>query len=93
MTEIESEFNQILLKIKDQNWSSKDWAEHESCDWFQTKHFCGGFEADETYENGAFTFSYYDQTNKEWWFVFEFSEFENILKNGFSSVKLFEPLK
>ena len=86
-----AEFENILKEILKENWDLKTWSAHESGDWFQTKHFCGGFEADETYENGEFNFSYYDEHEKEWWFTFKLHEVNDLFKKGFNAIQLTDP--
>ncbi len=88
-----SEFKKILMEIKDQNWSLKEWVSHEADDWFQTEHFHGGFEADESYENGVFNFSYYDESENEWWFTFRLEDIDHIMKKGLESIVLIDPEK
>eukprot|EP00767_Chilomastix_cuspidata_P000356 gnl/Chilomastix_cuspidata/10848.p1 GENE.gnl/Chilomastix_cuspidata/10848~~gnl/Chilomastix_cuspidata/10848.p1 ORF type:complete len:107 (-),score=2.63 gnl/Chilomastix_cuspidata/10848:39-332(-) len=85
------EFKNILKEIQDQRWSLSEWAGHEADDWFQTDHFHGGFEADESYEDGEFNFSFYDNNGKEWWFTFRLEEVERLLKEGFDSLDLTDP--
>ena len=88
---VTKEFKKILEEIIDQNWSLEEWAAHEADDWFQSKHFNGGFEADETYKNGEFNFSFYDQSGKEWWFTFKLNDVDCLLENGFDSIELVDP--
>ena len=85
------QFENILNEIIKQNWDSETWALHEAGGWFQTKNFCGGFEADETYKNGVFNFSYTDDNEKEWWFTFSLCEVNTLLSKGFNSIKLIDP--
>lgn len=85
------EFQGILKEIVEQDWSSEEWARHEADDWFQTEHFHGGFEADETYLNGEFNFSYYDDKKKEWWFTFKLEDVPRLQQEDFSSIKLIDP--
>ncbi|MBK8566904.1 MAG: hypothetical protein IPN76_27155 [Saprospiraceae bacterium] len=73
---IDKELRQILTEIKKENKSLEDWREIESCDMFQSNHFCGGFDSTED----AFTFSYFDGPN-EFWFQVTLEEVEQIL-NG-----------
>ena len=89
---INEEFKQIIKEIIEQKWSAAEWAGHEADDWFQTPHFEGGFEADETYENGEFNFSHTDAEGKEWWFTFSLGDISNLMESGFSAVKLVDPV-
>ncbi|MCP4708769.1 MAG: hypothetical protein GY869_09105 [Planctomycetes bacterium] len=77
---IDNELESILNEITTQDWNKKTWAAHESGDWFQSKHYRGGFEADETYEDGEFNFSYYDENDKEWWFTFSLDDVSKLYK-------------
>lgn len=87
----ETEFAQILREISDQGWSLEQWAQHEAGDWFQTEHFLGGFEAEKSYRDGQFTFTYYDQHRKEWWFTFRLEDVETLRAKGFKSIFLIDP--
>lgn len=88
MSVSEAQFESILLEIKGQNWSSADWAGHEADDWFQSENFIGGFEANESYKDGEFSFAYYDTSGKEWWFSFTLLEVESLLDKGFAAIEL-----
>ncbi|RYD85063.1 MAG: hypothetical protein EOP84_03685 [Verrucomicrobiaceae bacterium] len=87
----ETEFAQILREISDQGWSLEQWAQHEAGDWFQTEHFLGGFDADKSHRDGQFTFTYYDQHRKEWWFTFALEGVETLKVLGFKRVSLIDP--
>ncbi len=50
---IDDELRNICREIQRDNRTVAEWAEIESCDWFQTAHYCGGFDATEM----EFTFS------------------------------------
>ncbi|HRJ90468.1 MAG TPA: hypothetical protein PLN05_16810 [Pyrinomonadaceae bacterium] len=77
--ELESIFAMILLEDKSEN----EWAEIESDDMFQSKHFCGGFDATER----AFCFSYYDDDGIEYWFQLSLSEILVIVEQGSGVIK------
>ncbi len=49
----EEEFRAICKEIVTAKMSIQDWRDTESCDEFQSRHFCGGFDACED----AFCFS------------------------------------
>jgi len=59
-----NEFISICNQIKDKGFSIEQWREIESSDMFQTEHFCGGFDADES----EFCFSYFAEDGSEYWF-------------------------
>jgi hypothetical protein len=59
---ITEELKAILREILEENRSVSEWAEIESDDTYQTKNYCGGFDATE----GAFCFSFYDKDKKEY---------------------------
>jgi len=86
-----SEFLGICQEIVAQHWSPSEWAAHEAGDWFQTEHFEGGFEADETYENGEFNFSFHDESGKEWWFTFSLKDVSRFLSDNSPSITLIDP--
>jgi hypothetical protein len=50
---IDDELRNICREIQRDNRTVAEWTEIESCDWFQTAHYCGGFDATEM----EFTFS------------------------------------
>ena len=47
--------------------SKNEWADIESCDQFQSDHYCGGFDASDM----AFTFSFFAEDGREFWFYFD----------------------
>ena len=51
--EIDEELRGICRDILDDNRTIAEWAELEASDWFQTAHYCGGFDA--TDKHFAFT--------------------------------------
>jgi hypothetical protein len=67
--------------------SVAEWAAFESCDQFQSPHYCGGFEADE----GAFCFSYYDLSGVESWFTLSLSQAQAIAHGASLGLELREP--
>jgi hypothetical protein len=74
---VSDEFKTICENIIKENKSCKEWAMIESDDMFQTKSYCGGYDADED----AFCFSYYDMNNAEYWFQVDLEEINKILNN------------
>lgn len=73
--EIDQEFIEICSRIMNEKKSEEEWALLESSDMFQTKHFCGGYDATEM----AFCFSYYDSKTDEFWFQVDLNEVSKIL--------------
>ena len=63
---ITKELISICKQINDKEYSIEQWRDIESSDMFQTEHFCGGFDADES----EFCFSHYTDGGKEYWFQF-----------------------
>lgn len=72
---ITEEFVEIAKAIVASNRSLAQWAELESDDEFQTKQYCGGFDADEQ----AFCFSYYSDL-REFWFQVSLEQAESIAR-------------
>lgn len=60
---IDTEFRDICREIVASMYTIEEWTAIESCDMFQTKKYCGGFDADE----GELCFSVYID-NLEYWF-------------------------
>ena len=71
---ITDEFRAICREITTENKNLEEWADIESDDMFQNESFVGGFDATEM----EFTFSYYDNENKEWWFQISLNEINEI---------------
>ena len=84
---IDSEFIKILEEIKSENKSVAEWKETESSDMFQSKNYCGGFDGVEN----KFTFSYYDEDSKEYWFEVSLLEIEEILRGEIIEVQIRRP--
>lgn len=74
---LSEELVEILEEIKAEKKTLKEWCEIESSDMYQTKHFNGGFDADEE----EFTFSYYNDDGKEYWFQIPLTEIDTALAN------------
>ena len=68
------ELRQICQAITSKGLSAEQWAEIESSDMFQSTSFCGGFDADEQ----AFLFSWYADTQSEYWFQLSIAEAKGI---------------
>lgn len=80
----EEELFEICKEIVAENKSVEDWSFIESDDYFQTSHFCGGFDSIES----AFCFSYYDENEEEYWFQITLDEVIEIFKNKKMNIKL-----
>ena len=72
---VDGEFYEICRKIIQEDRSIEEWEQIESSDMFQTKHYCGGYDATE----GAFCFSYFDQNGDEFWFQLTLKDVEEII--------------
>jgi hypothetical protein len=80
---LDDELRKLLLLIQAENKSEAEWAEIESGDMFQTKSYCGGFDAIEM----EFCFSYYSKTN-EYWFQFSLDEVNDFLSSQNSKLSM-----
>ena len=80
------EFRAICREITARNNSSEVWRATESCDEFQTDHYCGGYEALED----AFCFSYYSPDQGEQRFQFTLKEV-NAIAGGASAAFSLRP--
>lgn len=84
---IDDELLEICKEIKKMNYSLNKWKEIESCDMFQTEHYCGGFEADDE----AFWFSYFDDSRKEYYFRLTLDDIMCITQKKLNTIILEEP--
>ena len=73
--DVDKEFYEVCRKIIDENKSIEEWRQIESSDMFQTKNYCGGYDATED----AFCFSYFDQNGVEFWFQLTLKDIEEII--------------
>jgi hypothetical protein len=71
---VPEEFADIARQIIAEGRTDDEWAEIESDDMFQSPSFVGGYDAVE----GAFCFSYFDQSRNEYWFQLELSELKDL---------------
>lgn len=83
----DQEFVAIARHIAERQLSPSQWAEIESCDMFQSDHYCGGFEALEE----AFCFSFLDTDDREWWFQISLDEALSVAKGHELQVELCRP--
>ena len=67
---VTKEFLEISREIENRKLTLSQWREIESSDDFQTKNYCGGFDATED----EFTFSYYNPDGTEYWFQLSLSK-------------------
>ncbi len=81
---IDSQLKTICSEIQKQNWTINQWSDHESCDWFQTPNYCGGFDATEE----EFCFSFYDKNQKEYWFQFALESVEQIIDGQVNELEM-----
>lgn len=82
--EIDKELLEICNEIFSFGKTLAEWKEIESCDMFQTEHYCGGFEAEEC----AFWFSFYDNKNKEYYFKLTLENVSDVLSEKLSFIEL-----
>ena len=66
----DEELRKLCAEIVAESLTEPEWAERESDDMFQTGHYCGGFDADES----AFCFSHSRDDGSEWWFQLTLDE-------------------
>ncbi|WP_061227142.1 hypothetical protein [Leptospira interrogans] len=84
---IDDELNSLLRIIIKESNDHNYWADRESCDLFQTARYWGGYDSIEN----AFTFSYYDIKNIEWWFQITLDEIDKILSGEIQQIKIRQP--
>jgi hypothetical protein len=84
---VESEFLSLCEQILAEGRTLAEWAEIESGDMFQSPRYCGGFETDE----GAFTFSHYDEGGREIWFTVTLTDVRSIVSGDLTTVEAREP--
>jgi hypothetical protein len=80
---ITKEFIEICEDILNQNWTEKEWSEHEADDWFVTNNYEGGFDADEN----AFCFSYIASDLEEYWFQIGLNEAKDIVAGKINKIE------
>ncbi|MCJ8269058.1 MAG: hypothetical protein MJK04_06600 [Psychrosphaera sp.] len=84
--QIDEQLLSFIQEIKAEAKSNMQWSEIESCDWFQSESYCGGYEANEQ----AFCFSYYHPDGPEFWFQFTLDDIEKVelgVITGFTGVE------
>ncbi|MFK7807279.1 MAG: hypothetical protein AB8F74_05685 [Saprospiraceae bacterium] len=84
MHKVGPEFISICKEILRKNKDIQDWALIESSDQFQTKKYCGGFDGTEN----EFTFSYYDESENEFWFQLSLSDIEKVEKGIIKEIEI-----
>jgi hypothetical protein len=87
MLQVTREFISICEWIAGQRRTDAEWATIESSDMFQSKSFCGGYDADEA----AFCFSYYNADGCEFWFQVTLIEVADILNGRKTDIDLRSP--
>ncbi len=83
---IDAEFVSICRQILKENIDLSEWNSIESCDQFQTHNYCGGFEGSEN----EFTFSYYNENRKEFWFQLPLSDVDKVVNGIITEVEIRE---
>jgi hypothetical protein len=66
----DAELRSLCAEIVAESLTEAEWAERESDDMFQSEHYCGGFESEES----AFCFSHHRDDGSEWWFQLTLDE-------------------
>lgn len=84
---VDEELLEICRQIETENRTDEEWIGYESSDQFQSSKFCGGYDAIEQ----EFTFSYYDEDGKEWWFQFSLYQVPQMLGGELQYLDLNEP--
>jgi hypothetical protein len=74
--EIDDELIDVCKKITNENKTNLEWQLVESDDCFQTSHYVGGWDSTEE----AFCFSYYDDSDQEYWFQIDLEQVNKIQK-------------
>lgn len=87
--QVDDELKSICREIQSESKIDDEWAEIQSCDMFQTKKYCGGYDAIEQ----SFWFSYYDKNESEWWFEISLSQIRKIVDGELNYLDLYEPDK
>ena len=82
--EVDTELFSICEDILNKNLDLEAWVLAESSDEFQTKNYCGGFDATE----GAFTFSYYDENNHEFWFQLTHNAIKQVVDGEITEIEI-----
>lgn len=81
---VDKELLKICNEIKNENLSLDELIACESCDRFQTEHYCGGFDSLEM----AFCFSYYE-SDEEYYFQITREEVDKIISGEKIEITLF----
>lgn len=84
--EVDQEFAAICKQIKEENKSEAEWCLIESSDMYQTKNYVGGFDGIEM----EFCFSYFSETEKEYWFQLPLTKIQAIATGKLLKLKLRE---
>lgn len=79
---VDEELIGICREIVSENRTSDEWALVESGDMFQTRKYCGGYDADES----AFCFSVY-RDDGEYWFQLSLDEAGRVLRGETISIQ------
>jgi hypothetical protein len=84
--QVDEQFFNICEKILSENKTQQEWAFIESSDMFQTRNYCGGYDATED----AFCFSYYDPDGQEFWFQLSLNEVKEIVDRQLKEINSFK---
>lgn len=72
----DQELRELCARIVAERLTEGEWAARESDDMFQSEHYCGGYDSDES----AFCFSKYHDDGSESWFQVTLAEVNAIAK-------------
>jgi hypothetical protein len=81
---IDNELRNICQEILDEDKTEEEWKEIPSGDMFQSKQYCGGYE-----ENG-FWFSYFNDSNREYWFRIALTDISKIISGEITEIDIKE---
>ena len=85
--EIDGELVEICREIFAEGKTDDEWSEIESCDMFQSSHYCGGYDGVEQ----EFSFSYFEISEKEWWFQLPLADVKKVIEGELKYIDLSEP--
>ena len=81
---IDGEFRKICSEIALEDRAIDEWSQIESDDMFQSRHYEGGFDADER----EFCFSYFSSDGVEYWFQVSLEQVKEIAAGSVNSLEV-----
>ena len=79
---LNDEFKTICHEIVAEHKTEEDWKKLWCSDYFQTEHFCGGFDALEN----AFVFGYYADDGEQYSFLIKLNEIQDVLDGRITEI-------